>query len=286
MLFLCLSASYAFSSSVAAATPSFAIAEQTLEYLTNPLGVDIPTPRFSWKVVPVEPSAARGRAQTAYQLTVMHAANQSVLWDSGKVEGNETHHVTYGGAALSSDSRYSWTVTSYLDDGSALHSSATPASFGTAFLDQKDWKATWITGGDAARLLRKEFTVPAVSSHATLFVAGIGYHEIELNGVKVGDAKLEAGWSTFSKRVYYATHDVSHRLVSGSNALGVALGNGWFSCGAAPGTTQPGCDKSPPQLLLQLQIDGRPVVLSDTSWAVHAGPVTYDSLYNGVCDGM
>ena len=31
------------------ATPPYAIAEQTVEYLTNPLGVDV-SPRFSWKV--------------------------------------------------------------------------------------------------------------------------------------------------------------------------------------------------------------------------------------------
>ena len=156
---------------------SFAITEQTVEYLTNPLGVDV-TPRFSWKVVPIT-DVPRGRSPTAYQLTVKHSSNSSVVWDSGKVSSNATHHVSYGGAALVSDARYSWAVSSFLDDGSKIDSSAA-ATFGTALLSASDWKASWITGGDAARLLRKKFSAGAVTSHATLFVAGIGYSEVTM----------------------------------------------------------------------------------------------------------
>lgn len=37
-----------------------------VEYLTNPIGLDITAPRFSWQLE----SAERGVRQTAYQITV------------------------------------------------------------------------------------------------------------------------------------------------------------------------------------------------------------------------
>ena len=38
---------------------------------------------------------------------------------------------------------------------------------------------------------------------------------------------------------------------------------------------------SPPQILLQLIVDGVVVLKTDTSWQAAAGPITYNSLYNG-----
>ena len=33
----------------------------------------------------------------------------------------------------------------------------------------------------------------------------------------------------FRKRVMYSTYDITSQLVTGSNALGLLLGNGWFN---------------------------------------------------------
>ena len=80
----------------------------------------------------------------------------------------------------------------------------------------------------------------------------------------------------------YSTYDLTARLTPGTPAaLGVALGNGWWSCGPPPGTSQPACGAAPPQLRLQLQVGSKPVLLSDASWRAAASAVTYNSLYNG-----
>jgi alpha-L-rhamnosidase len=256
----------------------YGISDMTVEYLSNPLGVDV-SPRFSWKVVPIT-SGARGIFVKQSAITVSHAINQSVLWTATPTS-NATHLVPYTGPTLVSDARYSWKIASTLSDGTVVSSAV--GSFGTALLDSADWRATWITGNNSARLLRTEFSLASAGySYATLFIAGIGYHEVQLNGMKVSDAMLEAGWSSFDKRVYYTAHDVGPLLRAGPNALGVSLGNGWWSCGPAPGSGQPRCSSSPPQLLVQLQVHGVPVVISSpATWKVHAGPITYDSLYNG-----
>jgi hypothetical protein len=56
------------------------------EYLSDPLGIDVPQPRLSWRIE----SATRGEMQTAYQVLVAStpeklAADQGDLWESGKV---------------------------------------------------------------------------------------------------------------------------------------------------------------------------------------------------------
>jgi alpha-L-rhamnosidase len=205
------------------------ITHLTTEYLSEPLGVDKPNPRFSWRVaLKGSPSKAnRGLAQGSYQVQVStDDAFSSLVWDSEQVKDKSTAHIAYNGTALKSDTKYYWRVHSGLYDGSLALVSPT-ASFRTG-LNAADWSADWITGGDTANLLRKEFsTTVEDGGSATLFVSGVGYAEVQINGAKVGDGKLGPGWSDNTKRDYYETFDVTSMLTgSGKNAIGTSLGNG------------------------------------------------------------
>src|SRR5690242_2792327 len=77
------------------------------EYLSNPLGIDVVQPRFSW----VLEHSERGESQSAYQVLV--AARRETLdedkvdqWDSGKIESAESTQVTYTGKPLESGRTY------------------------------------------------------------------------------------------------------------------------------------------------------------------------------------
>ncbi len=66
-----------------------------VEYLTNPMGVDTPSPRFFW----VPEHADRGQAQSAYEIIVStdgEAANGD-MWSTGKVAGATPGQVPYAG---------------------------------------------------------------------------------------------------------------------------------------------------------------------------------------------
>jgi len=72
------------------------------EYLVNPLGVDVPKPRLSWKIS----SERRGELQTAYRILVASTAeklarDQGDLWDSGKVVSDQSIQVEYAGPSAS-----------------------------------------------------------------------------------------------------------------------------------------------------------------------------------------
>ena len=85
-----------------------AIKKLQVEYLTNPIGLDITAPRFSWQLA----SAERGVRQTAYQITVAtDAACLNPVWTSGKVASDESLHICYAGPALTPSTRYYWKVT-------------------------------------------------------------------------------------------------------------------------------------------------------------------------------
>lgn len=132
------------SSAVSAAAPE-APERLRCEYLEDPLTIDHPAPRLSWEVR----DAARGAVQTAYQVQVATSeaaleADAPDLWDSGKVESDETAQVAYAGTPLSSMQRCWWRVRTW--DGANVASPwSAPAHWGMGLLTPDDWQsAQWI----------------------------------------------------------------------------------------------------------------------------------------------
>ena len=91
---------------------------------------------------------------------------------------------------------------------------------------------------------------------ATAYVCGLGYHELSINGRKVGDHKLDPGFTDYTKCVLYVTHDVTDMLKPGRNAIGVILGAGWYD---SPATDLWGFFTAPwiapPKLLLRIEAE-------------------------------
>jgi len=77
-------------------------------------------------------------------------------------------------------------------------------------------------------MLRTEFEINTEFSFATCFITGVGYYELYINGVRVGNNKLDVGFTTFHKRVLYSTFEVSKLLTEGKNAIGIMMGRGWY----------------------------------------------------------
>lgn len=235
-----------------------------VEYLINPLGLDVKQPRFFWKNSHPE----RSQKQTAFQLIVSSSpeADKADLWDSGKVNTDSSIQIVYGGRPLQSNRTYYWKVRIWDTRGKESPWSEV-ASFETGLFTTSDWKGEWIGGGN---LLRKEFNLPEVPARARAFIAGLGYYELRVNGQKAGDQVLDPGWTTYSRRVLYVTYDVTPLLKKGRNAIGVMLGEGWYK------------DRA---LLFQLYIEGQEGILievhSDTSWKTTRGPIIEDSIYHG-----
>src|SRR5208337_3390431 len=221
------------------------------EYLSNPLGMDVREPRFSWLLH----HTARAQAQTAYQVVGASRAegldrDAGAVWDSGRVASSDSIQVVYAGKALESGKTYYWKVRYWDAAGNASPYSAA-AQFEMGLLAREDWKGQWIEGD----MLRKEVTLNGKIVRARAYVTALGYYELRINGEKVGRNVLDPAWTTYPKLVLYTTYDVTRRLRSGKNALGVMLGGGWATLGERFFSPDVGPYYKAPALLLQVNIE-------------------------------
>ncbi|HEY4145517.1 family 78 glycoside hydrolase catalytic domain [Pinirhizobacter sp.] len=264
------------------------------ESACNPLGVDVPGPRLSWQLS----SRERGARQGAYRVLVATsqiqlAQDRADVWDSGRVNSASSVDIDYAGPPLQARQRYYWKVQVWNQDG-RRSAWSDPAGWEMGLMSPDDWTGRWIgrgaqeasAGESPAPLLRREFTLDKPVRHARVYVAGVGYHELELNGQRVGDHVLDPACTDYDKRVLYVTHDVTDMLKPGRNALGAELGRGFFGLRTSTAWAwTKAAWHGDPRLLLQLEvtyIDGtRLVVATDMDWRTTDGPTRFDSLYAG-----
>jgi alpha-L-rhamnosidase len=213
------------------------------EYRENPLAIDEAVPRLSWIVV----SGERGQKQTAYRILVASSAGQLAedrgdLWDSGKVDGDQTVNVEYRGAKLPSRQVCHWKVRCWDKDGQPSEWSA-PAFWSMGLMKSADWQARYITFKDEtpiftdreshflppARQYRKQFTIARPVRRATVYATALGIYELHLNGRRVGDAFFAPGWTDYRQRAYYDAYDVTNWVQMGDNAIGAWVADGWYS---------------------------------------------------------
>jgi alpha-L-rhamnosidase len=265
------------------------------EHLTDPLGVEAPQPRLSW----VLESNDRGQLQTAFQILVATSlqkleADRADKWDSGQIASDNSVEVPYKGSPLTSGERCYWKVRSWGKDGKPGAYSAA-SYFEMGLLKQADWQGKWIGSrkGISSPLLRREFRLETAANRARVYLSGLGYYELYINGKRVGDRVLDPASTYYTNdqpfklypRVLYASYDVTDLLLNaGPNVIGVMLGHGWYSAEAdvAPRRAPYG-DR--PCLILQMNVDlsnGHKMSLStDDSWKTSAGPITYNDLFHG-----
>jgi alpha-L-rhamnosidase len=290
------------------ATPAFvchaglSVSGLKCEYRVDPLGIDRSQPRLSW----VLESKERGEKQTAYRILAgttpdRLAEGKADLWDSGEVASGESVHVLYAGKPLASGQRVYWKVRARDRDHKASAYSAA-AWWEMGLLKPEDWGAAWITryrpeplseahlfDDDPAPLFRKEFSIEKKITRARVYVSGLGYYELRLNGRRVGDQVLDPGWTTYSNRVLYSCYDVTDQLRRGTNALGVMLGNGWFNPLPLRMFGQFNLRNylvtGEPRVILQLVVEFADrtsrTIVTDESWKTSPGPIVRNNVYLG-----
>ncbi len=253
------------------------------ENLSNPVGLDVKQPRFSWQLK----SDKRNMAQTAYEIKL--SAGKKQLWNSGKTASAQSVHVPYTGEALQSGRKYEWQIRVW-DNNTKQSAWSSPAFFQMALLNANDWRARWIemetedTITRPAQYFRKEFATTKKIVSATAYITAHGMYEAQINGKRVGDYYLTPGWTSYNKRLQYQVYDVTALVNTGKNAAAVTLGNGWYRGFLAWGNNKNIYGKKL-SLLFQLNIlynDGsEETIVSDESWKSSTGSIRYAEIYHG-----
>ncbi len=261
------------------------------EYKTNPLGIDIAKPRLSWQLL----SSDNGVMQTAYEVRVAESPAKlnsgKLIWTTGKINDSQSVDVIYNGPALSSMQIVYWQVRVW-DNKNKVTAWSEPASWEMGILKPSEWKASWISYGNAkevkealpSQYFRKEFSLTKKVKSARVYATSFGLYELHLNGAKVSSDLFTPGWTSYLKRLQYQTYDVTSMLKE-KNAIGVVLADGWFR-GNLGWSKKGAYYGSQLAMLLQLQItyvDGTTeTIVSDNSWkATTNGPITGSDIYNG-----
>jgi alpha-L-rhamnosidase len=258
------------------------------EYLTDPVGIDVNNPRFSWIIT----ADKRDIYQQSYRIIVSDKADdvrnkKGALWDSGPIESNNTIQIEYKGQALTDNHSYYWRASSVID-GQEIWSE--PATFHTGLLHQNYWKAKWLSTENSliheSPIFRKTFSLDKKVKEAYVYATAAGLYELYLNGKKVGNDILHPAVSDYRKTVLYSVYDVTDLLQKGDNAFGVMLGNGAYNMRAAKDRySWDGTQLGNPCFSVQLNVvykDGsEAVVTTDDGWKYTFGAVTFNHIYGG-----
>ena len=278
--------------SVADGACSVTLSALRCEYLCDPLGIDVAEPRLSWQLTATDANA-RGQRQSGYHVLVASTKDlldqgKGDLWDSGMVASDQSVHVVYRGGPLRSRTRCYWKVR-VKDENGAVSDWSESARWTMGLLNEADWSARWI--GTDKRFerkqgwpppdndvpdpwLRKSFVLSAKPERATIYVASVGYHELYVNGEKVGDTVLAPSVANHRKRARYVTYEIADHLREGKNVIGLWLGVSWsiFPQYKTPDKPQT------PIVLAQAEVelsDGKTMrIATDGSWRTHPSPNT------------
>ncbi len=261
--------------------------EPTCEYLNNPQGLDVKSPRFSWKLTATD-KASFGQKQSAYRILVCSSREalskkNGDMWDSGWVPSDAMQLVKYNGKPLQSDRRYFWKVSVKDENGNKSNYSKT-AEWSTGLFLQGEWTAKWIGTGEVYNpaegsnkmydpWFRKTFYLNEKPYRATLFVASVGYHEVYVNGQKIGDHVLAPAVTDHTQRARYIAYDIAPALKRGENVIALWLGTSWsvFAPYATPDKPRA------PLVIAQADIYGKNNqklirIATDESWKTHPSP--------------
>ena len=275
----------------AIASPSIKVVDMRTEYLQDPLGIDTPQPRLSWKLMATD-AGQRGQQQSAYQILVATSPDRLVegqadLWDSGWRESSQSHLVEYGGADLTSGMACWWQVRIKDQLGKPSKWSNT-SRWSMGIVDAADWKAQWIGTDDDFDIpegtvtdkdvpfhdpwFRKTFKLNANAHRAEMHVASIGYHELYVNGQKVSDAVLAPAVADHGHRARYVTYDVAPYLTKGKNVVAVWLGTSWSVYPYYQNEDRPASPIFTMQGDLHLEDGSSMRITTDHTWKTHPSP--------------
>ena len=246
---------------------------------------DSKNPVFSWSCV----SDTDNDSQTAYCVQV--TMGKYSLWNSGWVESTE-QLAQYDGKMLPAG-RY-LDVCVQVRNTHGEESDTFGGQFVCGALTSDAWKGKWISSsednGQRAIYFRRDFKIDRELEAACLFVSGIGYHKVTINGVDVDDAVMDPAFSDYNKTCYYAVlPNAGELLENGDNCIGIAVANGWrnnpdetilfMNGGTAPDIF--GKPALNAQLMLFYTDGTKQCLCTDERWKWKFGGITMAHIFNG-----
>ena len=214
------------------ARASYVVFDLKCENLVAPLGINNTHPHFSWKLK----STQNNITQQAFEIQIgtdsaRLSNGYADLWQSRKVNSSRSVMVNYGGRKLTSRMLCYWRVRSWNNYGQKSAWSHI-TRFSVGLLEPEAFMASYIgmpqdIHGVKSPLIRRKLMLNA-HQKTFIHVNSLGYHELYINGLKVGKAVLSPCVSQLTKRSLIVTYDITSFVRPGSNDIVLWLGQGWY----------------------------------------------------------
>lgn len=240
------------------AQSSAQVYDLTCDGLHNPLGIESIVPHFSWK----NTLTHNGQLQVAYELEVASDSlalieGKADLWRSGRINSNEQVMIPYLGKSLNEKQLCYWRVRTW-DERDNSSGWSTPNRFAIGPINEikGDYIGLMLANGEAAGtpMIRKTIFLSHANNGAIststkkeknssssrskntstntnpvfAHINSLGYHELYVNGQRVGDEVLQPAVSQLNKHSLIVTYDITPYLHKGENEIMIWLGQGWY----------------------------------------------------------
>jgi alpha-L-rhamnosidase len=218
-------------------------------------------------------------------------ADEGDLWDSGLINSGQCVNVVYVDRPLRSGQECFWKVR-LKDERGELSGWSELARWTMGLLQEDDWKGKWI--GTTNVFVRGQGWPPPDNSmpdpwfrktvvlarspiRAVAYIASIGYHELYVNGEKVGDAVLVPNAADHKHRARYVTYEIGSLLKPGTNSVGLWLGTSWSIFPHYRTADKPASPIVRGQLEINLGGGEQKRIVTDETWKTHPyGGELYD----------
>eukprot|EP01084_Bolivina_argentea_P126828 224465_1 len=78
-----------------------------VEYMKDPIGLDVESPRFFWAI---DNEGIRGDTQTAYEIIVYNTENGDIISQTNKIKTEESSHIVINNFTIITHGHYKWTI--------------------------------------------------------------------------------------------------------------------------------------------------------------------------------
>lgn len=250
-----------------------------IEYLDNPMGIDVERPRFSWKLA----SDKKDIVQKTYHIVVKNKEKE--VWNSGVIESEQSICVKYDGEALEARTIYDVLVEAC---DNQQESATASGSFETGLMQYNNMEGSWITHGfedtlEAPAVFKKKFNIRGQVERARVYASALGIYEFEINGQAGSDIHFAPGWTSYQENLQYQTYDITN-LLQEDNEIVFTVGNGWYK-GILGFFNQGNHYGNRTALIAQIEVtytNGEVErICTDESWISTTGEIRYSELYHG-----
>lgn len=287
---------------------SISIKEATCNGKNDPLNILPYDINFSWKIE----SKKLNVSQIAYRYVISSSEEMLKkgiydIYDSGKINSNNSIFITYNGPKLKSVNEYYWKVKVWSNiDGSCW---SDIQKFRTCPVEEKDWNyAKWI-GYDSlstndcvvpyihntqkrnkkinkniSPIFRKSFNIDKKIQKAYIDISGLGHYDLIINGEKKDNIFLSPGWTFYDKTVLFNSYDITSTIKEGENVICIYVGNGFYNIPEDRYFKITGAFGNPKMICnLNIKYDDGTIknISSDESWKALPSPITFNSIYGG-----